>query len=317
MHCDSRAEYRATLGRPCCRCLCAQWLTNRCLPPRLSTRRVTMQQPQVADGEGGGGGGGGPSTPATRRLPRRGGTARSGRKAVIGGRDPLRPRRKVSKPRSFYQRCGDMMMGWPFFPKMGNSKILFRAPDGGRLPGQDGQWEISRVEALDKLCAFVNDELEIPMEREADDEVRLYQLVPGQCSADPSCATACRGSCRGSSGSWASTTRARPSACETASRRALPAPRPRLCSPAPPPAAPGLRDRDRHGLALPTLRWEGPPALRRAQQPVQPRQRLCAPLPSRPFRPAAERCLTHPRAWPTAQREGAAAGGGRRLCPCA
>jgi len=96
-----------------------------------------------------------------------------------------------------------------------------------------------------------------------------------------------------------------------------PLPAPRLCcaSPAPPPAAPGLRDRDRHGLALPTLRWEGPPALRRAQQPVQPRQRLCAPLPSPPFRPAAERYLTHPRAWPRCSERMRCSGDGcARVC---
>ena len=256
-----------------------------------------MQQPQVADGEGGGGGGG-PSTPATRRLPRRVGTARSGRKAVIGGRDPLRPRRKVSKPRSFYQRCGDTTMGWPFFPKMGNSKILFRAPDGGRLPGQDGQWEISRVEALDKLCAFVNDELEIPMEREADEEVRPYQLVPVQCSADPSCAPARRGSCRGSSGSWASTTRARPSACETESRRAPPRPAPVLCFTCAAACSswPARSGSTRAGAAHAALGRPAGPAPRSAAGAAAPT--LVRPPPSPPFRPAAERYLTHPRAWP-------------------
>ena len=251
----------------------------------------------MADGEGGGGGGGGPSTPATRRLPRRVGTARSGRKAVIGGRDPLRPRRKVSKPRSFYQRCSDMMMGWPFFPKMGNSKILFRAPDGGRLPGQDGQWEISRVEALDKLCAFVNDELEIPMEREADEEVRPYQLVPGQCSADPSCSQGLVPRLEWELGIY--------------NPRSTLGMRDRIqASPAPPRARACAHLRRRPQLLACEIGidtgWRCPRCAGKARRPCAAlssrcsRANACAPPspPSPPFRPAAERCLTHPRAWP-------------------
>ena len=116
-----------------------------------------------------------PSTPTTRRhLP------------LSHAEPPVRPSGNPNSPgtlsaaKSHYERNDDNAQGWPQQPAVLASRALFApvrgsADDagGGRLAGQDGCWEATEVEAIDKLVFDALPKKGIFLEREAESELIL------------------------------------------------------------------------------------------------------------------------------------------------
>ena len=129
-----------------------------------------------------------PSTPTTRRhLP------------LSHAEPPFRPSGNPNSPgtlsaakvprlkrqaaaKSHYERTDDNAQGWPQQPAVLASRALFApvrgsADDagGGRLAGQDGCWEATEVEAIDKLVFDALPKIGIFLEREAESELILQR----------------------------------------------------------------------------------------------------------------------------------------------
>ena len=129
-----------------------------------------------------------PSTPTTRRhLPlshaeppfRPSGNPNS-LGTLSAAKVPRLKRQATAK--SHYERTDDNAQGWPQQPAVLASRALFApvrgsADDagGGRLAGQDGCWEATEVEAIDKLVFDALPKKGIFLEREAESELILQR----------------------------------------------------------------------------------------------------------------------------------------------